>query len=362
MTQLGDFIRYNNSQQELNRFVNLMNYAKKFGVVLVADCRKASVTMKPCNAFLKNMFTNAGIQVSVHGSNRSPLTNKLVVIFANVWALYRNTWARRSGPIIALQSEHLGYRLGNMPYYKQFLKSCNQVWDFGFRRFPGTNTLFFPHMFYSSNFWNRSIQTSCTLDIAMAGKRDPKRATVFNAFKKRSFFNDLQPGDTIRRLRDAHVTPMIPRQNGNFEIHRFASLIAAGSCVVCVEPSPENRKLQELFSEAVIFVPFHNMVPTIQQLLQNPERIAAQKQKALDWFLSQQVEHLLKEVYDGLTTVAKGEEKEEEEKTNSPEHSLPRTSSTALPPPESAALSETQSVKLSETNPFVPKSPRLPDA
>lgn len=357
MTLLGEFVRDHNSKHELERLANLVNHARKVGLVIIGDFRNSSITMKPCVEYMRNLFMNTGINVEIHNGRNCPKTKKVIVVFANIWAIYK--WkGPKMGPWIALQTEHLNYRLGAERYYKQFLRRCDQVWDFGFRYFSGTKTIYFPHMFYSSRFWFPSISTNCPVDVAMAGKKDQRRRQVFSQLGgfNRTMFNDLNTVQTIQVFRNVKIAPMIPRQNGNFELHRFASLIAAGCCIICVAPSKENASIAKLFGEAVVFVPFEDMVKTIKMYLDAPTLIEHQKQKALDWFKAQHVEHLLKEVLekpveeekkDSASGVAISNASGISNPSHSPHHNPP----TVLPPSESGESSETQLEKPSLPTP-----------
>ena len=301
MTIIGDFVLQNNSEQELNRYVELINNAKKFGAMIIGDFRNTSITMKPCIEYLRNALTNAGINVAIHNNRKCPRTNKVLFIFANVWAIYK--WGGpKLGKWIGLQTEHLNYRLGNEKYYKNFLKRCDQVWDFGYRYFVGTNTFFFPHMFYTSRLWSKELNEKFQIDVAIAGKRDNKRKRVFDKLGKykRTCINDLNPRETINLFKQVRVAPMIPRQDGNFELHRFASLIAAGTCIISVKPSKENERVADLFSNAVVFVSYENIIKAIKTYLEHPEMIHEQRKKAFKWFKEQNVEYLVKEVYDKI--------------------------------------------------------------
>ena len=303
MTLIGDCIRHANPSHELKKMIHLINLAKNIGIIIIGDFRSSSITMKPCVEYVRKLFENVGVNVQIYNGRDCPKTKKIVVVFTNVWAIYK--WkGPKTSPWIGLQTEHLDYRLGSQSYYKQFLKQCDQVWDFGFRFFPGTKSIYFPHMFYTSRLWTSDVKSNCKFDVAMAGKSNRTRKNIFDKLGKYKtiLFNDLNPQQTIQLFQNVKIAPMIPRQDGNFELHRFASLIAAGSCIISVKPSKENERIEKVFGDAVIFVTYNKLIETIVTYLQNPFMIVAQKQKTLKWFKDQNVEHLLEEVLNKLET------------------------------------------------------------
>jgi len=292
------FILDNSSKGEIERMRNLVCYARKNGCALLVLKEKHDM-MRPCYEYMTIVLENAGIRVRhVDYHQVSRINKELFMAFANIWILKRNTLPLtvKKTPWIALQTEHPHHRVGNKLTYHQYLQHCDQVWDFGLRFFPRTRSIFFPHMFYPSSYMT-DVPKSFTFDIGFAGKMDSKRSNTIKKMIGRKKLIE-KSSNVVKELGKASICPMIPRQDGNFEIHRFSSLISSGTFIIA-EKTHGNEKVERLFGSAVEFVPRQVLCSKINHYINNPDLLDGKREAAQEWFIKQEHEQLLKKIMEG---------------------------------------------------------------
>ena len=296
----------------MRHLLKLVNYARIHGCALLVLRDKRDM-MQPCYEYMTTVLQNAGVAVRhVVFSDVSGIKKELFMSFANIWVLGRNKLPLtvKKTPWIALQTEHPFHRVGRLPAYIRYLQHCDQVWDFGLRFFRGTRSIFFPHMLYPKSYMI-DVPTSFAKDVGFAGKLEPVRMRILKKVKgSMQLIRRSRNGrELVQKLGLAAVCPMISRQRGNFELHRFASLISAGTRIVA-EHVPGNEKVEALFAEAVDFVPNQQMSSKINEcVIENRLGIRSEIQEgkrraeARQWFIAQEHEYLLKQIMETLEVV-----------------------------------------------------------
>ena len=303
---LSNLIYNNNPPRELARFHGLMRWASIYGVALLSDTRKTGVTMTPCNEFLEEMFISFGSSVTFISNPVHSSENRLLIVYANILALSIKTQTQlekfkkaRYGPLIVCQTEHSGVRLGATEIYFKILNSADQVWDFGFHPFPGTRSLFFPHMFWGSKYISEysggHTNTAIIAGIADRGRTDLLHK-ISNAGIRAYMISGLTPEKTVSVFKNnVSVAPMFPRQAGNFEFHRFGCLISAGTPIVSAECE---GPIMECLSQAVKFVKKERLADCVISLSKNPEQCIQQSNAGRKWLNEQKLTSLIKQVLE----------------------------------------------------------------
>jgi len=187
MQRLDEFIISNNSKTELERFARIVDIMKEKGVLLVVENARFNI-MEGCECWVRRNLGHLGIQkqkiqkCSIEGLwNKGPIS-KVVIIFANLYAKRPRFGIIRRikrSPWVAIQTEHKGFRVYQVvKSYQAFLRTCDQVWDFGFDFCKGTHSLFLPSMFCDLSYrlpeQNRKTKR---YDVVLLGKPSPKRQT-----------------------------------------------------------------------------------------------------------------------------------------------------------------------------------------
>lgn len=290
-THIPTFVRTWNSPAQLTRFCAILHVAARRGALVVADTRARGCTMRECVAWLTENLRAAGVRVAqVPYKDVWPAlrTDRVVFWYGNLWAMVADRGRAervKSSPWVALQTEHKGHRVYEQPkcHYRWFLRACDQVWDFGFDYCEGTRSLYLPHMWtlrrHTAALPTTALPTTTPSTTALAipsphghakpfdacllGKDSPERSAVKQAIRahpaglKAYFADGLTPEASRRVLGQSAVGLMVPRQAGNLEIHRFATLVASGCVVVCPALPPGTPRAQELhalFAPAIDFV------------------------------------------------------------------------------------------------------------
>ena len=291
-----ELVLTNNPPNEVARFTALMRWGSTHGVTLVTDKRTRGVTMTPCNEFLREALENAGMAVSYTDSVVCLPKNTLCIMYANVWALevyqsskYARFMAtRRTGPLIVCQTEHQGVRLGASKTYISLLRCADQVWDFGFSHFSETKSLFFPHMLWGTKYMGDTNKIKNNELVAIAGTLNTGRKSLFVKLKaaglKTALLKKLTPENTINYFKEhVRVAPMLPRQQGNFELHRFGCLIYADVFIVAMKC--RDVPIMGWLNQVVTFVGSQDeMVSTIAR---TPLDIKDRLKKQREWWVTQ---------------------------------------------------------------------------
>ena len=317
-----DLVLNNNPPWELARFAALMRWGSEHGVTLITDTRTSGITMTPCNEFLCEALENAGMRVSYVDSVMRLPKNTLCILYANIWSkeMHKNKTdnyarfmgAKRAGPLIVCQTEHQGVRLGADKSYISLLKHADQVWDYGFSPFPKTKSFFFPHMLWATKYMMNDVTKPETKPsvkpikelVAMAGSLDKGRELLFVKLKavglKTALLKNLTPENTINYFKEhVRIAPMLPRQRGNFELHRFGCLICTD--VLIVATKCRDVPIMRWLSQVVAFTgSLDAMVPLIAHI---PSDIKERLVKQKEWWASQDHSTLIIRLLFKLSTV-----------------------------------------------------------
>lgn len=306
------FISDRASSSAKQTFRSIMESAKTRGAIVVKDHRSRGVTMEPCSDWLEDALKRCGMRVrrvtcpSLWASRR-PI-KEVVFCFCNLWAMspnIRGFLRVKSGPWVALQTEHKGFRVYERPKcnYRWFLRHCNQVWDFGFDFCEGAASMFLPTMWHPLRLMPPSCPSK-TLDVVLLGQENETRRYVRRALSQIKgialrFTNNLTPRESMGLYRTARIGLMIPRQPGNFEFHRFSAYAVSYTHVVALASPKMDSGLRILLGPMVDFVPSREaMVKKVVELVRDRNGLDAKIRQGHTWFQSQRLPLLLKDVLD----------------------------------------------------------------
>ncbi len=308
--RISSFVRKYNSPAELVRFCALLHIAKEKGAIVVEDTRGKGCTMRECVDWLAVNLEALGVRVE-----RVPYKKvwgriaceKVVFWYGNLWAMVadrQRAKRRKTSPWVVLQTEHKGHRVYEKPkcHYKWFLLLCDQVWDFGFDFCKGSHSLYLPHMWTLRPLMEAPPKK--VYDVCLLGKESPDRKALIRQVKQSStlnpFFGDnLTPKESQRVLSQSKVGLMVPRQEGNLEIHRFASLATFFMVILCppLPPRlPRTKDIEDLFGPAIDFVPLGEMARRVEAYQKDQRVWLARCIEGLRWYESQGLRTLLFQV------------------------------------------------------------------
>jgi len=315
MGGLAEFIVRRNSKGSLQRLCRILKVAKERGAVVITDSRHAGVTMAPCVAWLTSSLQAASIRVT-HRSMAGlwdvrRRERRVVFVFCNLWAMWpnRSAFARvKAGPWVALQTEHKGFRVYERAkcHYRWFLHRCDQVWDFGFDFCPKSHSIFMPTMWHPLRMMPPKMPTK-SKDVVFLGiceGRTSDRPRVIRALRsngcKIGFGNKLVLRDSLALYARSRIGLMMPRQPGNFEIHRFGAYAVSYTYIVAIAKGNLDKELAALLSPLVEFVKGPNaMVARVKALLQNKEELDEKILQGNRWFREEKMEDLVGQVWRG---------------------------------------------------------------
>lgn len=312
--RISSFVRKYNAPAELVRFCTILHIAKERGAIVVEDTRGKGCTMRECVDWLAVNLEVLGIRVERvpykkvwERIGRSLACEKVVFWYGNLWAMVadrQRAKRRKVLPWVVLQTEHKGHRVYEKPkcHYKWFLRLCDQVWDFGFDFCKGTHSLYLPHMWTLRS--PMEAPPTKAYDVCLLGKESPDRKSLIREVKRspvlKPYFGDnLTPKESQKILSQSKVGLMIPRQEGNLEIHRFASLVNSFMVILCppLPPRlPRTKDIEELFGPAIDFVPLGEMPRRIEAYQKDQRVWLARCIEGIRWYENQDLRTLLLQV------------------------------------------------------------------
>lgn len=337
MQRLDDFIVKNNSRTELERFVKIVDIMKQKGVLLVFEKDRVNI-MDGCQCWLRRNIRHLGIEkqkiqtCSIDGLWKKGPISKVVIIFANLYAkrprfeIFRRI---KRSPWVTIQTEHKGYRVYKVvKSYQLFLRSCDQVWDFGFDYCRGSRSLFLPSMFCDLTF--RLPEQSRKMkryDVIFLGKTDPKRQAFLSGLIKSKishyYRNSVPIKQSVQLLTTGRIGVSIPRQPGNFEFHRFGLLAISSMAVLSLDLPPQHAKVQKLMSDVVEFFPnVTEMIKRIRKLKDDPEQCKCLQNRMDEWLSLQDISRLYLNVYNLVKNGKRADEWTDPLIDGNPEHKV----------------------------------------